>query len=411
MNLLIVPVPIFSKDIAVEAYMFRYQDGNEILEPSRPKSRFDSIMNSSPLEMLRTVPLSVFTMGKPIFVPINNYMLLSDLHRQNSHPPEQVVFLLDGDVNTGDEYIEKMNHLIGLGYRFALRKINKVEPYAKILPLCSYIFFDHRIIDEREQQILRLLTARDFKHLKAVYTHIMNKEMFEIVSKHAPGWYEGRFYRVPLTKGAVNVSPLDVNLINLSNEVRSADFEFSKVAGIISKDTALSIALLKLVNSAYFGSRRKVASIGQAVALLGQNEIRKWITTAVARLLGADKPSEVTRLSLLRARFAETLAPFFKLEAESESLFLMGLFSVIDAVLDIPMSEALKIVQVSDDIQAALVDKQGKYFPVYDFILQYESANWNVISRVLVLNGIPTSAIYDCYIKSLIWYRDILTDS
>ncbi len=411
MDLLIVPVPIFSKDMAVEAYIFRYQDGNEILEPGRSLSRFDSAMNSPPLEMLKSVSLEILTLGKPIFVPIDNYMLLSDLSRQCTQPPEQVVFLLDDTVNTGDEYIESIKRLKALKFRFAIRRLPRIDPYMDILPLCDFIFFDHRNIDERDQQILRLLAARDFKHLKAVYTHIMTKEMFEIVSKHAPGWYEGRFYRVPLTKGAVSVSPLDVNLIHLSNEVRSPDFEFTKVAGIISKDTALSIALLKLVNSAYFGSRRKVASISQAVALLGQNEIRKWITTAVARLLGADKPGEVTRLSLLRARFAETLAPLFKLEAEAESLFLMGLFSVIDAVLDIPMSEALKIVQVSDDIQSALVDKKGKYFPVYEFILQYEAANWNVISRVLVVNGIRTSAIYDCYINSLTWYRDILTDA
>jgi EAL and modified HD-GYP domain-containing signal transduction protein len=144
--------------------------------------------------------------------------------------------------------------------------------------------------------------------------------------------------------------------------------------------------------------------------MLGQNEIRKWITTAVSRLLGADKPSEVTRISLLRARFAEVLAPKFGLEAESESLFLMGLFSVLDAVLDIPMDEALKLVHVSDKIYSALVDRTGDFFPIYDFLLQYEAANWSVISRILLLNNIPVGDIYNCYVDSLKWYRDIVTE-
>jgi EAL and modified HD-GYP domain-containing signal transduction protein len=361
--------------------------------------------------MLKFVSLDTFTLGKPVFVPVTNYMLLADLHAQCSQKPEQVVFLLDDTVNTGEEYLESIKRLTGLGYRFAIQKLTNIEPYAQILPLCDYILFDHRNIDEREQQILRILVGRDYKHLKAVYTHIMTKEMFEIVSKHAPGWYEGRFYRTPLTKGsAAKVSPLDVNLINLSNEVRGNDFEFTKVAQIISKDTALSIALLKLVNSAYFGARHKISSINQAVAMLGQNEIRKWITTAVSRLLGADKPGEVTRISLLRARFAEVLAPKFGLDGESESLFLMGLFSVLDAVLDIPMDEALKLVHVSDKIYSALVERSGDYFPIYDFMLQYEAANWSVISRILLLNNIPVDDIYDCYVDSLKWYRDIVTE-
>ena len=412
MDLLIVPVPMFSKDVAVEAYLFRYQESDDILEPGCRLSRLDGVMNSPPLHMLKFVSLDTFTLGKPVFVPVTNYMLLADLHRQCAQKPEQIVFLLDDTVNTGEEYIESIRRLKGLGYRFGIQKLTKIEPYAEVLQLCDYILYDHRNIDEREQQILRILAGRDYKHLKSVYTHIMTKEMFEIVAKHAPGWYEGRFYRTPLTKGSsAKVSPLDVNLINLSNEVRSTDFEFAKIAQIISKDTALSIALLKLVNSAYFGAKHKISSINQAVAMLGQNEIRKWITTAVSRLLGADKPSEVTRLSLLRARFAEVLAPRFGLAEEAESLFLMGLFSVVDAVLNVPMDEALKLVHVSDKIYAALVDRTGDYFAIYDFMLQYEAANWSVISRILLLNNIPTSDIYDCYIDSLKWYHDIVTEA
>ncbi|MCL2034805.1 MAG: HDOD domain-containing protein [Oscillospiraceae bacterium] len=410
MDLLIVPVPIFDKDQKVEAYMFRYQDGNEILDTNRGPARLDGVMTSAPLDMLNTVGIDTFTMGKPIFVPVTNYMLLANLDRQCSQPPQEVVFLLDNTVKTEPEYIAGIERLKELGFRFAISKITEIEPYAEILSLCDFAFFDHRIINEREQQILRLLIARDYKHITAIYSHIMTKELFEVVAKNAPGLYEGRFYRTPLTKGSKGVSPLQVNLIDLLNKVRSDDFEFSEVATTIAKDPALSVALLKLVNSAYFGSRNRIASINQAVTMLGQQETRKWITTAVAKLLGSDKPSEITRVSLIRAKFSENLAVLFKMQKEAESLFLTGLFSVLDAILDKPMAEALEMVHVSDLIYEALVDEKGDYYPVYHFMRLYESAMWNSLSRIMILNSIKASDVYDCYLSALCWYRDILTD-
>jgi EAL and modified HD-GYP domain-containing signal transduction protein len=171
----------------------------------------------------------------------------------------------------------------------------------------------------------------------------------------------------------------------------------------------LTVSLLRLVNSAYFALKEKVKSINQAVVMLGQAELRKWITTAVARLLGADKPGEVTRLSLIRARFAEELAIKFGMAKESQSLFLMGLFSVLDAILDRPIDEALDMVHVSEDIREALVDRTGKYSVIFQFILEYESANWNVVSRLLILNDLETEDIYRAYINAMIWYNDIVS--
>lgn len=410
MDLLIVPVPIFTKDTAVEAYIFRYHSGNDILE-SR-KIQFNDSIVPPPFEMLKVVDVEIFTAGKPIFVPITSYMLLTNPDKQCNQPPEKIIFLLDGSIPAEDEYTESIKRLKSLGFRFAIQKIESVEPYVEILKLCDYILFDCRIIGQKEQQLLRALTIRDFKNLSAVYTHIPTKELFDELVLKAPGWYEGKFYRTPLTKGKTDVSPLQVNLINLLNVVRDEDFEFNHVAGIIAKDPALSVALLTLVNSAYFGSRdNKIKSINQAVTLLGQKEVRKWITTAVAKLMGSDKPSEITRLSLIRARFAECLAAKFGMQGDTDSLFLMGLFSVLDAILDKPMAEALELVHVSEDISDALVGRKGKYFPIFDFILAYESANWNHISRELILRELSSSDVYDAYLNALCWYRDILTDA
>ncbi len=126
-----------------------------------------------------------------------------------------------------------------------------------------------------------------------------------------------------------------------------------------------------------------------------------------ANALYADKPNEVTRLSLLRAKFAENLAEAFGLKAQKDELFLMGLFSVLDVILEKPMAEALKVVHVAGEISNALIYRIGVLAPVYDFMLQYETANWAEVSRLMLLKNIDMNTVYEAYTSALKWYRTV----
>ncbi|MDR2132380.1 MAG: HDOD domain-containing protein [Clostridiales Family XIII bacterium] len=408
MDLLIVPVPLFDENIAVEAYYFRNRKGNDLLDGTGT-SFLDGAMLSLPLEMLRLVSMEALTMGKPIFVPVTKYMLMGRLETQSNQPADKIIFLIDaGDIDDPAPYLANIEHLKALGYRFGIQKISDIEAIDPILEKCDFVFYDHRVFDHMSEVKIRITITHKYKNITSVYTHVNSMDIFKELQGRYKGLFEGHFYRTPLTKGKHEVSPLQVNLINLLNRVRDENFEFDEIADIIQRDPMLTVSLLRLVNSAYFALKEKVKSINQAVVMLGQTEIRKWITTAVARLLGADKPDEVTRLALIRARFAEGLAIKFGMEKEAQSLFLMGLFSVLDAILEMPIDEALDLVHVSEDIRAALVDKTGRYSVIFQFILEYEAANWNVVSRLLILNDLETKDIYGAYVDAMIWYSDIV---
>jgi EAL and modified HD-GYP domain-containing signal transduction protein len=409
MDLLIVPVPLFNEDIAVEAYYFRNRKGNDLLDGTGT-SLFDGAMLSLPLEMLRLVSLEALTMGKPIFVPVTKYMLLSRLDTQSRQSADKIVFLIDaGEIEDAGPYIANIKNLKTLGYRFGLQKISDIEKTEPLLEICDFVFYDHRVFDHMSEVKIRITITHKYKHITSVYTHVNNMDLFKDLQGRYKGLFEGHFYRTPLTKGKHEVSPLQVNLINLLNKVRDENFEFDEISDIIQRDPMLTVSLLRLVNSAYFALKEKVKSINQAVVMLGQTEIRKWITTAVARLLGAERPDEVTRLALIRARFAEGLAIKFGMGKESQSLFLMGLFSVLDAILDMPIGEALDMVRVSEEIREALVEHTGRYSVIFQFILEYEAANWNVVSRLLILNDLETEDIYQAYVDAMIWYSDIIS--
>ncbi len=143
----------------------------------------------------------------------------------------------------------------------------------------------------------------------------------------------------------------------------------------------------------------------------GQKELKKWINAVVSKQLCADKPNEITRLSLLRAKFAENLAPTFEMAALSSALFLMGLFSVLDIILDKPMEQALAMVNVSKEITEALVNKKGDMAKVLDFIECYEFASWQELSRQMIVYNIKEGPVYDAYTEALSWYRDLFGDA
>ena len=360
--------------------------------------------------MLRLVSIEALTMGKPIFVPVTKYMLLSHLETQSRQPADKIIFLIDaGEIEDAGSYIANIKNLKTLGYRFGIQKISDIDKIESLLEICDFVFYDHRVFDHMSEVKIRITITHKYKHITSVYTHVNNMDLFKDLHGRYKGLFEGHFYRTPLTKGKHEVSPLQVNLINLLNKVRDENFEFDEISDIIQRDPMLTVSLLRLVNSAYFALKEKVNSINQAVVMLGQTEIRKWITTAVARLLGAERPDEVTRLALIRARFAEGLAIKFGMEKESQSLFLMGLFSVLDAILDMPIAEALDMVRVSEEIREALVERTGRYSVIFQFILEYEAANWNVVSRLLILNDLETEDIYQAYVDAMVWYSDIIS--
>mgnify|MGYP000653431882 FL=1 len=184
------------------------------------------------------------------------------------------------------------------------------------------------------------------------------------------------------------------------------DFDLTKAADIISQDTALIISLLRLANTRSFNS--EITSVRVAVSMLGQKDLTRWIQPTVIEKLCSDKPNELMRLSLLRAKFAENLAPVFGMAMRSQELFLTGLFSILDIILDCSMEEALSMVRVSGKIRTALLEHTGSLAEVLHFIVKYESAEWQEVSRQLVLKNIEIPDVSHAWVSSLQWYAKLI---
>lgn len=406
--MLVTLIPLFDEEMCVRAYSLFTQKKNFLLNPSLlGTGQNDGASQIPGLEVIQSMGVETLSLDKEVFVAINNISIFTDIDSLCHAPHARIVLLMDNTILPNDMYINRLMELKKKGYLLAIRKlaVTSFEDYRQILLLMDYILLDHKKIDISKAKIY---FSKIYPNIKLCAGNIQSQEIFENLKKEG-GYhlYEGEFYRVPVTKGDTEVAPLKINYIELLNMVNNNEFELTQAADVIGRDTALVISLLRMVNRISINS--EITSIRHAAAMLGQKELKRWINTAVTNELYADKPSEITRLSLLRAKFAENLAGLFALKVQESELFLMGLFSVIDLILNKPMEEALKLVKVSKEINEALIKHTGKFAPVLDFIEQYENANWQEVSRIMILKEIDMDAVYDAYIQSLQWYRDLFS--
>ncbi|MCL2577142.1 MAG: HDOD domain-containing protein [Defluviitaleaceae bacterium] len=408
MNLLIVPKPLFTGKMVVEAYYLAAQYGNAILESTK-SNPLDRAMDSPFIDFMNAVGLDALTQSKPIFIPVTQIQLFTEMNLNIKVEPDKVVFLLDDRVKFDEAVIERCKHFSGLGFKFAAYFKGKMTDLAPMKQYLGYIFM--KIAQEKLVE-LSALVKREFPRATIVATDIGEKAAFDKMVMHRDtkvDLFDGAFYkvRIPTNSKQNALSPLKVNYIQLLNVVSQDDFDYQTFTKTIRQDTALAIQFMRLVNTAS-KARTEVKNFNQAAAMLGQKEIKKWVSTAVSNALCVDSPSEITRLSLIRAKFCENLARHFEMAFMQENLFLMGLFSILDVVLDMPIEEAFKMVFVPPQIHDALVKQEGDYFSVLFFVQQYEMGHWKEISRVALVRDISIEQIHFAYKEALIWYSELI---
>ena len=399
-------IPLFDENMAVSAYSLFAQKKNYLLNPNFSGTGiFDGAGSIPGLDVIESMGINTLCGDRDVFVAVDNISVFADINAMYTAPHERLVLLADQTIVPDAMYISRLKTLKRLGYKMAIRNIDedKVEEYFEVFKLMDYVLINHKTCNVAET---KKYFNKMHPHIRICVVNVDSQEEFEAL-KADGGYalYEGEFYRLPVTMGEEEVTPLKMNYIDLLNMVNDGDYDLNEAAKVISRDTALVISLLKIVNKMAVNSR--VTSIDHAAAMLGQRELKKWINTAVTNELCADRPNEITRISLLRAKFAENLAPLFDMEQAAPELFLMGLFSVIDLILGKPMDKALEMLQLSDNIKEALIEHKGELAPVLDFIIQYERASWQEVSRQMLLKKIDMNKVYEAYIESLKWYRDL----
>ena len=190
--------------------------------------------------------------------------------------------------------------------------------------------------------------------IKLLAEKVETKEEFDQAAEMGYTCFQGYFFSKPVIISGKDIPGFKLTYLQMLQEINSPEMDFRKIEDLIKREVSVSYKLLRYINSAFFGLRRKVESIRQALALLGERNIKKWISLIALSSMGEDKPMELAASSLIRAQFCESLAPKMGMRDREHDLFLMGLFSMIDAIIDRPMAEILDELSISEDIKVAL---------------------------------------------------------
>lgn len=401
-------VPLFYEDMSVASYCLYAQKENMFENPHLlGAGKYDGAGSIVGIEVFESISEDDLADNCSVIIPINNISLFANIEQQLTGFHGRIILLIDHTIKPEESYNKRLQDLRSKGFKLALKDLalDEVDTYKFMLN-----DFDLLLVNSDSGDVIS--QAKELKkvvpNIDLCAENLHSKDEFEAAK--ASGLFkifEGTFFRLPINEKDTEVSPIKINYMKLMSVINQPDFNLEDVANVVGQDPALSIELLKMANKLTINSH--IRSINQATALLGQKEIRRWLNTALFTELATGKPNEITRLSLVRARFAENLAPIFDYAMRKDELFLMGLFSLLNLILDMPMEEALEQVGVSNEIKKALVDDEGVFAPQLEFLLNYEAGDWQEVSRLMVLHDIEMHKVYDAYVEALKWYGDMFT--
>lgn len=321
--------------------------------------------------------------------------------------PETTVIEILENVAADSTVVELCRELKGAGYTIALDDFDPANEDARALvDLADIIKVDFRQSGTAERA--DILKSHSGKKVEFLAEKVETLEEFFEARAIGYLYFQGYFFGEPQIVSAKNIPGSKINYLRMLNEINRPDMDFPSLEGIIRRDTFLTFTLLNYINSAYFALRDSVGSIMQALALLGEREVRRWASLVLMTFMGADKPSQVSMTSLIRGKFCECLAMKTDLAPKASELFMTGMFSMLDVLVGRPLYELLDRINVSKDIRVALTTGKNRHGEVLQLVLAYERGLWNDVDMWAGKLGLDSTGIASDYGKCVQWVEQVL---
>lgn len=361
------------------------------------------------LEVLRN---SYFNIGmdkiignKMGFVNFTANLLQSDI--VNLISPERVVIEILEDIEPDDKIIDACIRLKQKGFLIALDDFVFHEKYKRLVELADIIKIDFRITTgiERRHIIDRIKSG----NVKFLAEKVETREEFEEAVAYGYSLFQGYYFSKPVIMSAKKIPENKMVHMQLLTELSSKEFNFDRIENLIKRDISISYKLLKLVNSSSFGFRRNIESLRQALVIIGEKEIKKWIYFIVIKNVGSKKPDILIQSLLLRGKFCELIVLNSAAKNKSDNAYLMGMLSMMDAILDKPLKEILNELMVSDEVKGALLDKRpGSLGRVLNIVKAYEEGNWDEVLLNSKEFQLGEEVISKAYLQSCEWVNEVM---
>jgi c-di-GMP-related signal transduction protein len=396
MDAFIARQPILDRKLKVYAYELLFRSGLvDFFDHPDPDQASSKVIADS----LLLPGLDQLTHGLPAFINVTRELLVGDgiCLLPAAHTAVEVL----ENVQPDDEVLEACRRLKSKGYTLALDDYVSGSPWEPHLEIADIVKVDVLSTTTEERAELAKRFRRGGPRLLAekVETQAMHEETRGLGYQY----FQGFFFARPTTLTARDIPMSQLHHVQLLREIHRADLDFDALEEIIEHEVGLSYKLLRYINAAFFGWNGSVESIRHALMLLGEREIKNWATVVVMAGMASDKPDELVTQALIRGRHCERLAAYADLESRSADLFLMGAFSLIDAMLDVPLARVLREIPIASDVKDALLGEPGQLRDVFTVVVAYATGDWALVAERASRLGLEEGAIAASYVEALGW--------
>lgn len=385
--------PIFNKKKDVFAYELLFKSdlpGSIKKMKDRRAARDDSSLAA--IDSLLVNGLKRLSIGKRAVIHLNHQTLLSEFPLM--FPSNLLGIEIQEDVDPENKVTEVVKKMKKAGYLFLLTENVYNEGDINLVKMADIVG-----IDFRSQGIQKRASVFDGNpmHHRFLARGIGTASDFELAAEAGYHYFQGDFLSKDDMISCRNIPSYKLNLMRILKEINKPSVHFDKIEKILQKDVSITYKLLRFVNSAFFGLKTTVQSIKHALALLGETEVRKYLSLIVLSGIGTDKPLELIRITIIRAKFCEYIASELDFESDLSNFFLMGMFSMVNAFLDRPMDEILEDLPLASPVKEALLGKPNHFRDVLELVKDYEKGNWvhlNQMTRHLKIKEKKIAALY-----------------
>ena len=390
-HLFIARQPIYNRDLTVMGYelLYRSSDKNAAIFEDGDQASCETIINT-----FMHVGLENLTGSSLAFINLPQQFIVDE-----SLTPmfkEQSVLEILEDVEPIPEVIEGLERLKSTGYPIALDDFIYKPELIPLIELADYIKID--VNNKSEEDIQQLLNHLKYFDVKIIAEKVETQELYAICKKYDFDYFQGFFFCHPQMVKQRHTPANKLVVMNLLSKLQNPEIDYDEIENILAQDITLSYKLLRYINSATFSLRREVDSIKDAAVLLGIDNIKNWVSLILMSKVVDTKPSELIVTALIRGQMCEILAEKSHPEIKPQ-MFIIGLFSVLDALMDMPMIDLLDTVTLSVPIKMALLDKAGDHGEIYKRVLEYERSHWEELNNI----DIEADEFVQAYLKAVHW--------
>ena len=382
--------PIFNRSLHVAGYelLFRGSEAPHAFVADPEGATASVVLNS-----FTEIGLERLVGRNQAWVNVSREFVLSGL--ASTLPPSVVGLEILEDELLDERFVHALIELKRQGYRLALDDFQYTVSAERLLGLVDVVKLDLVAMghDRLKREVARLKSYG----VALLAEKVETREDHAWCVEHGCDLFQGFFFCQPELVHKRGIVANRASMLEVVAALQDPSVQLGQLERKIGRDVALSFRLLSYINSAFFGLRFEISSIGQALALLGVENLRRWATLTVLASIDG-KPPELTVTALVRARFCELAGEHLPGPRPGE-LFTLGLFSVIDALMDAPIEDVIALIPFPSDMRDALISRAGDKGRLLDCVTALEAGHFDRAQRLVPGAG-------DLYIEALMWAND-----